>query len=158
MESLLCTSSPLLPVCWLSPQGWWPGRRQPTGQLLPALTPETDQHPLSLVSALRSWVRKGFLRGGVGGQNQHQHWGLGQVKEAITPKQLKFLPPHSKACTGQIKMCAASKAHTGWVGVYNLGAQRSQELLSNTANESVTLTGNKGGRGLSRKENAVSEG
>lgn len=42
--------------------------------------------------------------------------GLGQMKEAITPKQLKSLPPHPRPCTGQIKIRVLPPKRTpvGW--------------------------------------------
>ena len=66
-------------------------------------------------------------------------WGR-QRTEVINPALLKFRLPHSKPRTGEVKVvCAASKDHTGWGGVCNHSARRSQEFLGNSADEVVTL-------------------
>ena len=91
------------------------GARQLPGQFLPASTPDRCRRWLSLMSSILTQVRLKAVLASVAntktclqrsGRSQkvrnslveaRDWWGLEQVKEAIVPKWLKFLPPSSKA-------------------------------------------------------------
>ena len=90
------------------------GARQLPGQFLPASTPDRCRRWLSLMSSILTQVRLKAVLASVAntktclqrsGRSQkvrnslveaRDWWGLEQVKEAIVPKWLKFLPPSSK--------------------------------------------------------------